>query len=435
MGAEWADTHAKRTSRRCGGICGRVDATALDNSQITPGETFSGNILLPGAFRCLRLVAPCTGSTRAGPGSGEIDELGPPRFEAPQLPLAGMPMSLLNHLFGSNDAGNANDCPLGARFDEEWYRAVRRFAIVAGYGVDGFEFNLRHPETRAIMPPHLGIAPYFEEWKGIRSPWDRQDLFFRLILGTRGIENFDVWAAANILTACRKPEVALELLQKMQLAEPGTQYYARHCGAFARALIPLDRPSEALQWAQTAAAADPEDARLRLLLADALRFSGRCEEATAIYSALMATAAPAPDEALDPIGDVFSRLFALETGAVPSPFFAIDVVGSFEDTDHVAQFWKLAEPEFYDSPRFRMQHAYHLLATGKSREALAKLATLVGEMPWLREAQLNLLQLLKHLDPDGNRLMPDLRRQVEATIRTQGWTADGMQRLEIPTDT
>lgn len=342
-------------------------------------------------------------------------------------------MNFLKNLFGSNEAGDAGDDPLGARFDAEWYRAVHRFAIVTGYGVAGFEFNLRHPETREIMPPHLGIAPYFEDWKQIRTPWDRMDLFFRLILSTRGIENFHPWAVANVMTACRQVEQAYEMLQGTELPAAGAEYYARHCGAFARALIPLNHPAEALQWGQTAAAADPEDARLRLLLADVQRFNGQCEEATAIYSSLMATAAPAPDEAPDPIGDLFSRLFALETGAVPSPFFALDVVGSLEDPEQAAQFWKLGEAEFYDSPHFRMQHAYHLTAASQTREAFAKLAALVGEMPWLREAQINLLQVFKHLDPDGGTLMPDLRRQVEAKIREEGWTTEGMPMIAIPT--
>jgi hypothetical protein len=339
-------------------------------------------------------------------------------------------MSFLKRLVGRGDAGAD---PLGARFDEEWYRAVRRFAIVTGYGVDGFEFNLRHPETREIMPPHLGIAPYFEDWKQIRTPWDRMDLFFRLILDTQGIENFHPWAVANVMTACRQVEQAYEMLQGTELTEAGTKYYARHCGAFARTLIPLNHPSEALEWAQAADAADSGNARLRLLLADALHFNGRCEEATAIYSGLMATAAPTPDEAPDPIGDLFSRLFALETGTVPSPFFALDVVGSLEDPEQAAQFWKLAEAEFYDSPHFRMQHAYRLAAVGQTREAFAKLAALVGEMPWLREAQINLLHVFTHLDPNGGKLMPDLRRQVEAKIREEGWTTEGMRMIEIQT--
>jgi tetratricopeptide (TPR) repeat protein len=341
-------------------------------------------------------------------------------------------VSLLKNLFGPKAAAGEDADPLAAQFDADWFRAVRRFAIVSGYGVDGFQFNLRHPETNELMAPHLGITPYFEDWKQIRSPWDRLDLFYRLIIGTRGVENFHPWAIANILTASRRPQEALETLKATELAEAGSEYYARHCGAFARALIPLSHPVEALQWAQTAATADPDDSRLQLLLGDALRFNGQCEEANAIYSGLMATAEPSPDEAPDPIGDMFGRVFALETGAVSSPFFALDIAATLGDPEQAEQFWKLGEAEFYDSPQFRMQHAYRLVAGGQALEGFAKLAALVNEMPWLREAQINLLQLFRHLDPAGDRLMPELRGKVEQTITEQAWTTEGMQLIQIP---
>jgi hypothetical protein len=337
-------------------------------------------------------------------------------------------MSLLKGLFGSDES--AGEDPLATIFDQEFFRAVRRFAIVSGYG-DAFKLTLRHPETSEPMAPHVGIAPYFEKWKTIRTPWDRVELFFRYFLESRGSENFDPAAVANILTVLRLPQEALELLNRYELSEPDSDVYARHCGAFARAMIPLERREEALQWARTAATAAPEDARLQLLLADALRLSGAREEAGAIYSSLMDTAAPAPDEAPDPIGDVFSRLFAGETGVVPSPFFALDIVATLEEPEQAAQFWKLGEAEFYDSPHFRMQHAYYMASAGQVKEAFAKLAVVVQEMPWLREAQINLLQLFKYLDPEGRSLMPDLRQKVEQMIQEQGWGMEGMTLLEI----
>jgi hypothetical protein len=336
--------------------------------------------------------------------------------------------------FFGNSGQNPSDDPLAVTFDAEFYRAVRRFGIICGYGVDGFKLKLRHPETGEPMAPHRGIAPYFDAWRKILSPWDRDELFFRYFIESRGEGNFDPWAVANVFTALRLPHEALQILQRFELSEPGSPSFARHCGAFARAMIPLEQRDGALQWARTAAEGDPDDARLQLLLADALKLNGMSDEAMAIYSRLMESAAPTPDEAADPIGDVFSRLFAVESGVVPSPFFALDIVASLEGPEQAAQFWKLGEAEFYDSPHFRMRHAYHMVEAGQVREAFAKLAVLVGEMPWLREAQINLLQLFKYLDPSGEMLMPELRQQVERTIQEQGWTAEGLQSIEIPVD-
>jgi hypothetical protein len=152
-------------------------------------------------------------------------------------------MSFLKNLLGAPGAADGRDDPLAQRFDAEFHRAVRRFGIVTGYG-DSFTLNLRNPETRETMAPHLGLTPYFEAWKQIRSPWDRIELFFRYFLESWGAEKFHVWAVANVLTAIRLPNEALEMLQRYDLPQPGSQYHTVHCGAFARALIPLDRSEE-----------------------------------------------------------------------------------------------------------------------------------------------------------------------------------------------
>ena len=86
---------------------------------------------------------------------------------------------------------------------------------------------------------------------------------------------------------------------------------------------------------------------------------------------------------------------------------------------------------FSHSPHFRLHCAYRLVRTGQAVEALSRLIAIVNEWPWLREAHLNLLQVLNHLDPGRVTLEPELRQQVEQRIRDNGWTTDGMQSLEV----
>ena len=129
---------------------------------------------------------------------------------------------------------------------------------------------------------------------------------------------------------------------------------------------------------------------------------------------------------------MFSNLFARETGVLCSPVFAIELGGRLRDSGQAEEFWGRAELEFYDGPYFRMHHAYHLIRTGKVRHAFAKLAALVQEMPWLREASINLLRLFEHLDPAGDKLVPDLRERVRETVRKNGWTPEGMHVMDIP---
>ncbi len=51
-----------------------------------------------------------------------------------------------------------------------------------------------------------------------------------------------------------------------------------------------------------------------------------------------------------------------------------------------------------------MQHAYHLANSNALQHSFAKLIALVQEMPWLREASLNLINFFEHFDPSGKKL-------------------------------
>jgi hypothetical protein len=337
-------------------------------------------------------------------------------------------MSLFGKLLGTQ--GRQPD-PEALQFDAEWHQAVRRFARVSG--LLGYQLNLRHPKTREIMLPHEGLEGDYEAWRARPAPLDRRRIFFLEIL-EMGANDLPFWAFANGLAAIGHPQDAWELLQKHDPPDASTQYFARHAGAYARVLLGLGQTPEALTWAQAATAADPEDPRLQLLLADALRLSGQNESASAIYAGLMATAEPTSADAPDPVGAMFASLFAGDSGAVPSPLFALDIAGQIEDPAQAERFWQLGEAEFCDSAQFRMHHAYRLVQTGQVLAGLDKLAAVVQEFPWLREPSLNLRQLLQHLDPTGSELMPDLRARVEKAIQDNGWTPEGLALLQVPVD-
>jgi hypothetical protein len=87
-------------------------------------------------------------------------------------------MNLFRRLFSSDEKQRANapvdrDAKL---FDDEWYNAVRRFGVVAGFR--SIDFTSRHPQTNELMSPHEGLAGIFHDWKEISDPWDRRHLLF-----------------------------------------------------------------------------------------------------------------------------------------------------------------------------------------------------------------------------------------------------------------
>ena len=320
---------------------------------------------------------------------------------------------------------------MAARFDKDWHRAERRFGVVSGYR--NFRCDLADETGQAATSPHAGAPEIFERWKPLRTGWERRDLFSRCFLASVGVDQFLTWAVANVFVDNGNAEAALRMLERAEPPQPGADFCALHCGAFAQALLALNRKEKALQWAQEAASDDPENAGLQVLLADALELNGQHEATHGIYAALFATvAAPPPDlDRRDSAADMFERLFARETGVIPSPFFALQIGSQLEDPAQAEEFWRLAEDAFHHSPHFRLHCAYRLIRTGQAVEALSRLIAIVNEWPWLREAHLNLLQVLNHLDPGRVTLEPELRQQVEQRIRDNGWTTDGMQSLEV----
>ena len=131
------------------------------------------------------------------------------------------------------------------------------------------------------------------------------------------------------------------------------------------------------------------------------------------------------------ISQMFSDLFARETGVVHSPIFAMTIGKSLSDPTQAEEFWNLAEAEFYHSPYFRMHHAYHLTNEGKAEQGFAKLIALVQEMPWLREVNLNLIQYFERFNAAlGKNIMPELEAEIRQRIQEKGWTIVGMTKIK-----
>ncbi len=341
-------------------------------------------------------------------------------------------MGILNKLFGSKAAKPGSDPAQSAQFDREWFAALNRFQRVAG--IKEMRFDITHPRTGAIMPPHEGLGATFADWRKVDSLWDRRRVFFQFLLKTMS-KSLTPWQIANVMVASRAPNLALELLQKTEVPEANEATFAELANfyeTYARTLQYLQRPAEALDWLDKAQPPYHEQRSIRLRRADLLYMTGACDEADQIYAELTPTAAS--EKAADAnVDTLFADLFSVETGAVPSPVLAIEVGERLTDPQQVDAFWQLGEAEFYDSAYFRMHHAYYLVKQGKLPHALAKLVALVQEMPWLREASINLDTLFQTLDPSSEKIMPEFQQQLRARIAENGWTTEGMWQIKIDT--
>jgi len=339
-------------------------------------------------------------------------------------------MGFFKKLFGQKqETVQASDTGMAQRFDAEWVAAVERYCIVTGIGPGGIV--LKHPQTLEILAPHAGLNQTFQEWQELPTLYARRQLLFRTMLemGDGGLTK--VWHAANFLVADSRGDEALETLESEDPPSENDEDYAPHCDAYARAYIALTRQWEAIDWARKAVAAAPEETFFQTTLGDALHLSGEHDEAHAIYERLMATASLGEADEAGAIRELFSKMFALETGVLPSPVMAFQMASGLADPAQSAEFWALAEDEFYYSPYFRVKHAYHLLEQGDQNRYVAKLAGLINDMPWVKEANLNLLGFLEHVDPTGKNVLPEMQAEIRERIRANNWTVEGMNQYEI----
>src|SRR5262249_21389367 len=160
--------------------------------------------------------------------------------------------------------------------------------------------------------------------------YDRRALLFGLIADTVG-GSMNLWHTANYLTADRRPDDALALLEQYEPPAPENEDYASHCATYAKAYIGLTRYAEALAWARKATEAAPDNPHFQTILADALHLSGQGEAAHEIYSQRMDTAPPSNSDPSHVVAEMFQNLFACETGVVSSPVLALEIGESLSD--------------------------------------------------------------------------------------------------------
>lgn len=336
-------------------------------------------------------------------------------------------MKLFGNLFG----GKKEADPAAAQFDAEWERALLRFRNDTG--MSDLKFGLVHPKTGETMTPHEGLGATFAEWKQADSPMNKRRVLNHFLAEV--LQNsMTAWHVANFLTFDSRPAEALNVLEGNEPAEVGAADYGFYCAAYSRALMSMTHYDDALDWATWAAEFAPENASFQIVLADALHQTGQCEAAHDIYSHFMTTGSVSQAEGTAAIDVMFDRLFARDTGVASSAVLALDIVNQLSDPKQQARFWERAEPEFYYSPYFRMHHAYQLMKQGEAERSFAKLIALVQEMPWLKEANLNLERYFTAYDPTGQQIMPELQAAVRRRIQENGWTIEGMQQISVHSD-
>jgi tetratricopeptide (TPR) repeat protein len=310
-------------------------------------------------------------------------------------------------------------------FDKEWNKTVNLFGVITG--TKSFSINLKHPVTKQPCNPHESLKETFKSWEEVQTKYDSRSMILEAVYDLVG-QYLKPWQIANYLTTNRKPLEAFETLQEASYSNLGEEY-SQHYAALSKSLCSLTYHKESLIWAEKAYQSESSNPHFQIILADAYFLSGQTEEASKIYQSRISLVTPSDS---DSISEMFLETFSIEKGVLPSPVFAIQLGQQLSDPKQSAEFWTLAEAEFYYSPYFRSHHAYYLASKGQINECLAKLIALVQEMPWLQEASLNLKYILDYFNQRGNRIMPDFQVSLSKIIVERDWKPyDGMFVLQI----
>ena len=163
---------------------------------------------------------------------------------------------------------------------------------------------------------------------------------------------------------------------------------------------------------------DSNHKRAKINLADIYHFTNKAKEAHDLYNEILSEHKK-PEDTSSTLH--MYKIWGYD-GIINSPIYASSWLKA--DKNATAENWDWAGEEFYYSPHFRSQHAYHLIEEKDYLKGFAKLLNITKEMPWFREAVLNSYDLIDQLN--YGEVMRDEKIRLKSIIDDNNWTKDNL---------
>ncbi|NSL85830.1 tetratricopeptide repeat protein [Chitinophaga sp. Mgbs1] len=279
----------------------------------------------------------------------------------------------------SNEADNSYE----TKFEEEVLRTIPRYISMPGAAVD---IRVRHRKTNKIISFAIAYPDQFNTWKTVKSVADRRGIIYSLLDEQLGPQ-LQLWQIMERFNDDRNSQKALELA--LQYMDATVEEQPDFNTAMARTYFLLTQFEQAEQYCLKAQKLDPGHIRTKRIYADILHCTGRHEQAHRLYEEIL-NAKLTRDQQLSLS---VQQLLGFDGDYINSPVYAFSWLSNMEDTSE--EIWDWANDEFYYSPYFRAQHAYRLIERQEHLRGLAKLLSLVEEMPWYKEAVVNCFHLIE----------------------------------------
>jgi hypothetical protein len=293
------------------------------------------------------------------------------------------------------------------RFEKELFATISRYISNPGAEVN---IKARHQETNEVIPFAIGFPEQFESWRTVKSLADRRGIIYSLMDSQFG-NQLELWQVIERFNDDRYAERALQIAtdNKQENDEQNPNYW----NAFARTNFILTKYKDAEQNCLKAISLDKDNLRTKRIYADILHCTNKIEKAHELYNEILELKLP-KDKAMNlPI----QKLLGFDGDIINSPIYAISWLKADKNMNN--ETWEWANEEFYYSPHFRSQYAFHLIETNEHMKGFVKLLNLSKEMPWFKDGIINSYNLIDQLNLTAS--MQDEKVRLKQIIDKNNW--------------
>ncbi len=289
-------------------------------------------------------------------------------------------------------------------FKNELYDSLNRY-----YSTPDFNPSLSLTDDNGITySEHEAFDNSFEEWKEIRSVWDRRSVLFSL-WDSSELFKLQKWQVIERYVKDRYGLKAIDF-HKNQISDEDFENI-RLAVSLSKLYRVMDAYENALHYAKGAYEIRPDIDIIKVEYATVLHLSKNEEDKKKSHD-LMNEVIENKIKEDDRKEIPLLNYFVFSKGYIDSSIFA-SVFLAVGNCD--LETWdKLAE-EYYWCPNFRYEHAVFLSKEGESLRAIAKLNSLANEFPWFTKgilANIDAIKQFRNINSDPS-FMSEEMNQME----------------------
>lgn len=297
-------------------------------------------------------------------------------------------LEMLNKMSGSAEI-NSNTPEL---FKNELYDSLKRYYASPEYGI---ELNLKDEKGNSYEE-HEAFDSTYDEWKEVKSVWDRRAILFELWDGTE-LKKLQKWQVIERLLKDRYALKALDFL-KTNINQDDFQDI-RLIVAVSKLFRSLDSIPRALHHSKGAYELRPDLDIVKIEYANVLHLSDSLDDKELSHKLINEVIENKIKNETNEKEIPLLNYFVFSVGYIDSSIFAINFlkVGNCDEAT-----WQQLAEEYYWCPIFRFEHSVFLSKNGESIRALAKLDSLANEFPWYKAGVLANIDAINQLRIQNN---------------------------------